>query len=99
MPRGEMGQLAPPLLQILHAHGIRRVQLAAVSGVSEKTIGKLCRGEYLTTRIETLCRVASALGVAPVELFPRLGMKTRTAAFRRNGMRTRESNPRPYQQI
>ena len=60
-----MTDSAPPLVHLLHAYGLRRVQLASAASVNMKTIGKLCRGEYLGMKVETLCRVAVVLGVAP----------------------------------
>ena len=35
-----------------------------------KTVAKLCRGDYLSMKVETLCRVAETVGVAPAELVP-----------------------------
>ena len=37
---------------------------AAWAGVDLKTVGKLCRGDYRTPELETLCRVAASVGVA-----------------------------------
>ena len=70
MPRN-----AAPLLRILQIYGIRRVELAAAAGVNEKTVARLCRGEYAGMMVGTLARVAVALGVAPAELVPGLAAR------------------------
>ena len=61
-----------PLPRLLAARGIRRVELAAAAGVGCRTINRICQGNVKGMRIGTLCRVASALGVAPADLAPEL---------------------------
>jgi len=46
--------------------------------VDLKTIAKLCRGDYLSAKVETLCRVAGTLGVAPAELVSALAGRPRS---------------------
>jgi DNA-binding Xre family transcriptional regulator len=64
-----------PLARILHARGIRRVELAAAAGVGTKTVSRICRGETDAMRVETLIRVAQALDLAPADLAPRLAAR------------------------
>ncbi len=71
-----------PLTQILHAYGLRRVQLAAAAGVDLKTIDKLCGGDVAGMKVATLCRVASALGVAASDLVPQLARPLHAAPSR-----------------
>ena len=66
-----------PLTQILHAYGLRRVQLASAAGVNLKTIDKLCSGDVAGMKIATLCRVASALGLSGSDLVPQLARSSR----------------------
>jgi DNA-binding Xre family transcriptional regulator len=67
-----MTSFRAPLLQILQARGIRRVDLSAIAGVDLKVIHRLCRGDFDGMKIGTLTRVAGALGVAPSDLVPAL---------------------------
>jgi len=68
----EMAQSHAPLVRILQAHGIRRVDLAAIAGVDLKVVHRLCRGDFDGMKIGTLTRVARSLGVAPADLVPAL---------------------------
>ena len=61
-----------PLPRLLAARGIRRVELAAAAGVGCKTINRICRGDIGSMKIQTLCRVANALAMAPARLAPEL---------------------------
>ena len=63
-----MTQPTPPLPRILSAYQLRRVDVAAAAGVDMKTIHKLCLGDVGGMKVETLCRVSSALGIAPTDL-------------------------------
>ena len=38
-------------------------------------MAKLCRGDYLSMKVETLCRVAGTLGIAPAEPVPALARR------------------------
>lgn len=60
----------PPLAQLLREKGVRRVDVAAVSGVDLKTVHRICRGEHAGLKVGTLIRVAVALGVRPCDLVP-----------------------------
>lgn len=73
-----------PLPRLLAARGIRRVELAAAAGVGCQTIGRICQGNVEAMRIGTLCRVASALGVAPADLAPKLADRSREASVLRS---------------
>ncbi len=73
MPRAQ-----PPLLQLLRVSGIRRVEVASAAGVDLKVIHRLCRGDFLGMKLETLARVSLALGCAPAELIPELARRPRT---------------------
>ena len=70
-----MARNPAPLTHILQAYGVTRMQLAAVAGVDLKTVGKLCRGEILSMKVETIHRVAGALGVAPTDIAPCLARR------------------------
>jgi len=67
-----------PLPRLLAARGIRRIELAAASGVGCKTIARICQGDIEAMRMGTLCRVARALGVAPADLAPQLATPQQT---------------------
>ncbi len=60
--------------------GITRVELSARSGVCLAAIQRMTRSDQQSFNqpILTLVRVAVALGCAPVELMPSLGMRPRT---------------------
>ena len=73
-----MPRVHPPLLQLLRVSGIRRVEVAAAAGVDLKVIHRLCRGDFLGMKLETLARVAVALSAAPAELVPELARRPRT---------------------
>ena len=75
----------------LQTYGIRRVELAAAEGVNEKTVARLCRGEYGGMSLGTLARVAVALGVAPAELVPVLAVRPTSGGL--IGRRLRNANP------
>ncbi len=55
-----------------------RVDVASAAGVDLKVIHRLCRGDYWGVKLETLARVADALGAAPAELVPELARRPRT---------------------
>jgi DNA-binding Xre family transcriptional regulator len=69
--------------RILSTYGIRRVELAARAGVDMKTIQRLCSGRATGMRIGTLCRIAVALGVRPIDLVPELAAQPRRGLARR----------------
>ena len=56
----------------------------AASGVDLKTIAKLCRGDCRNMKIDTVCRIAAVLGVAPADLVPLLARRPR-ARIRTHG--------------
>ena len=74
------GGRAAPLVHMLQASGVTRIQVAAAAGVDLKTIARLCRGDCLSMKIGTVCRVARVLGVAPVDLVPLLAKRPRANA-------------------
>ena len=74
------GGRAAPLVHMLQASGITRIQVAAAAGVDLKTIGRLCSGDYLSMKIATVCRVARVLGVSPADLVPLLSKRPRANA-------------------
>jgi transcriptional regulator with XRE-family HTH domain len=76
-----MARNAAPLVRILQTYGIRRIELAAAAGVNEKTVARLCRGEYASLKVGTLARVAVALGVAPAELVPGLAARPKSGGM------------------
>ena len=86
-----MTRNSAPLVRILQTYGIRRVELAAAAAVDPKTISRMCRGEFGGIKVGTLACVAVALGVAPVELVPGLGVRPTSGGLigRRRGERNR----------
>lgn len=50
-----------------------REVVAARAGTALETVRRLDRGEVASMKIETLLRLAAALGVPPAELLPDLG--------------------------
>ncbi len=73
-----MSRFQPPLLQLVRVSGIRRVEVASAAGVDLKVIHRLCRGDYWGVKLETLARVALALGCAAAEIVPELARRPRT---------------------
>ena len=57
-----------PLRRIRHAYGIRVVEIAAASGLSIDTVRRIDRGDVMTLQVQSLLRVANALGVPAAEL-------------------------------
>lgn len=49
---------------------ITQAQLAEMAGVDQTTISDIERGRNKNPSWETVCRIAKALGVEPMELFP-----------------------------
>ena len=78
-----MTSVQAPLVQILRAYGIRRVELAAAAGVDTKVIHRICRGDFAGLKLGTLSRVAVALGVAPADLVPALATESRGGLIHR----------------
>ena len=67
--------------------GLTQVVLALYSDCALETLRKLERGDAEGMRIETVMRIAAALGVPPSDLVPALGAVTRPddAPNRRRG--------------
>ena len=78
-----MTSVQAPLVQILRAYGIRRVELAAAAGVDTKVIHRICQGEFASLKFGALARVAVALGVAPTDLVPALATESRGGLIHR----------------
>ena len=72
-----MSRVQPPLLQLLRVSSIRRVEVASAAGVDLKVVHRLCRGDFLGMKLDTLVRVALALGYAPAEIVPELARRPR----------------------
>ena len=66
-----------PLLGLLAAGSITRIELAARSGVNLRAIKAIADDgdAILRLPLSTLLRIAIALGCAPVELLPMLGRR------------------------
>ncbi len=67
-----------PGAAILHAYGLRRIELAAAAQVDLKVIHRIARGDFAGLKLGTLSRVAVALGVSPTDLVPALAAKPRS---------------------
>ena len=81
-----MTRIQPPLLQLLRASGIRRVEVASAAGVDMKVIHRLCCGDYWGLKLETLARVSLALGCAPAEIVPELARRPRKGLLYERGV-------------
>ena len=57
--------------------GLTQVVLALYSDCALETLRKLERGDVEGMRVETVVRIAAALGVSPSDLVPALGAVTR----------------------
>lgn len=68
-----------PLRALRDSAGLREVDVAALAGCTIETVRRLqVDGDHLwTMQLGTVARVALALGVAPVELLPELGLRPR----------------------
>ena len=67
--------------------GLTQVVLAVYSDCALETLRKLGRGNVDGMRVETVIRIAAALGVSPSDLVPTLGIVTspENAPNRRRG--------------
>jgi DNA-binding Xre family transcriptional regulator len=59
------------LRELLAEHEMTQQRLADESGVSLVTISRLCRNETAQVSLETLDKIAGALGIEPGELIVR----------------------------
>ena len=69
-----------PLLRLMAAAHLRRVDVASRAGVSMRVVAVLARNdpvEVLTLGLDRVARVAIALGCAPAELVPILARRPR----------------------
>ncbi len=83
-----MPSSSTPLVRLCAAGGITRIELSARSGVDLKTIRPLALGREAAfdQPLSTLVRLAVALGCAPVELCPSLGMRPKTGLLYERGV-------------
>jgi DNA-binding Xre family transcriptional regulator len=72
-----MTDFTPPIVRILHARGLRRIDLALLAGLDPKTVARVCRGEISRMKLGTLYRIAMALDVRPTDIVPALDRKPR----------------------
>ncbi len=97
--RGRRERPETPLLRLLLAGNITRIELAARSGVNLRAIKALADDGEAAFRlpISTLARVAVALGCAPAELIPALVRRPRSGLLFDRGVfrRERTSNYTP----
>jgi len=75
-----------PLDRLSRAANLRRVDIAAASGVGMKSIASLSNGRWATTRLGSLCAIAIALGCAPAELIPELAQRPRSGLLYDRGV-------------
>lgn len=59
------------LRELLEKRGITQSELARLSGVSFATINRLCTNATAQVSLDTLDRIANALGVEPGDLIAR----------------------------
>jgi transcriptional regulator with XRE-family HTH domain len=89
------GNAKSPLQRMLNVSGIRRIDLAARAGVTPETITKLCNLDpkvVATLRVESLQRVALAMGVAPAELIPWLLAEPRDGLMYERGAKIKKTS-------
>ena len=80
-----------PMGALMRAAGLRWVDVASRSGVSETALRTLARSDARIdsrTRWETRLRVAAALGAAPAELWPILAVRPRRGLLWERGIFT-----------
>ncbi len=84
----EAGKALTPLVRLLSTGGITRIELSACSGVNLQALKSIADNGEAVYRlpVSTLVRVAVALGCAPVELIPSLGMRPRTGLLWERGV-------------
>jgi len=75
------------LSRILAAGGIRREEVAARAGCTLATLSRINRGNVAGIKLETLLRVAAAIGVAPAELLPVLAVTPRGGLLSERGIK------------
>ncbi|MBY0401924.1 helix-turn-helix transcriptional regulator [Myxococcota bacterium] len=78
---------------------LSREVVAARAGTALETVRRLDRGEVASMKIETVLRLAAAIGVPPVELLPDLGAVVgpeRVPPRRRRVVRATRRDPRPW---
>ena len=73
------------LRAIRQERGLSQVKVAAAAGTSVRTVQKIEHGQLARLELGSLVKVALALGVAPVDLVPGLGGRSRS----RNGSELR----------
>ena len=61
-----------PLKRIRSAYGLRVVDIASAAGVSIDTVRRIDRLDVATLQLDSLVKVARALGLAPTNLVPGL---------------------------
>jgi transcriptional regulator with XRE-family HTH domain len=77
-----------PLRRIRSAYGLRVVEIAAAAGVSVDTVRRIDRLDVETLKLDSLVKVAHAVGVAPADLVPHLAARPH-----RSGLIARRSAP------
>ncbi len=58
------------LRRLRNSKGLSQLRVAAAAGISIKTLQRAEAGDVLPMKIESLFRIAAALGVAPVDIVP-----------------------------
>jgi transcriptional regulator with XRE-family HTH domain len=66
------------LIHLRRARGWNQTKMSGESGVSLLTLRKAERGYLLDLRIDTIVKLANALGVGAADIFPALGSRLRT---------------------
>lgn len=66
-----------PLTLLLDAGRISRAKVCRKAECSVETLRRLERGKWDLMYLQTLCRIAIALGCAPAELIPELARRPR----------------------
>lgn len=56
------------LRELLAEHGLTQAEAAALAGVGVQTVSRLCRNATAQVSLDTLDRLATALGVTPADL-------------------------------
>ena len=82
--------------RLMAAARLRWCEVAARAGVSEKALRALATqaGTGGGIRLDTLARIAAALGAAPAELLPTLAVRPRSGLLWERGVFTASRKPR-----
>ncbi len=83
--------------RVRESQGLSQLQVAADAGLCIKTIQRIEAGDVMAMHMESICRLAIALGVSVPELLPPLAVRPRTQ--RSSPPRRSRSKPAPRRRV